>query len=211
MYQDIAWHITVVLVIAVLLLFAWVALGASQRNNYEPISSRASRVRVVVFWALVFLCTPIIVYSLSDLPYAPRNAQADSAEVVTATGHQWRWELSKSQVVVGKPVEFRVPVFTEGAFEGTLAELFKKLDVVPEQIAESSMLTGFFFSILPVLILLAVLYFLFRQQLKMAGRGAMSFGKSRARMLSMDKNKGHPIVSPKRSVQMTWRERPTSR
>ena len=108
MYQDIAWHITVVLVIAVLLLFAWVALGASQRNNYEPISSRASRVRVVVFWALVFLCTPIIVYSLSDLPYAPRNAQADSAEVVTATGHQWRWELSKSQVVAGKPVEFRV-------------------------------------------------------------------------------------------------------
>ncbi|MEI6713030.1 MAG: ATP-dependent zinc metalloprotease FtsH [Verrucomicrobiota bacterium] len=44
-------------------------------------------------------------------------------------------------------------------------------------------------SFLPIGLFLIVLYFLFRQQIRMAGRGAMSFGKSKARMLSRDKNK----------------------
>ncbi|MCX6877130.1 MAG: ATP-dependent zinc metalloprotease FtsH [Verrucomicrobia bacterium] len=42
---------------------------------------------------------------------------------------------------------------------------------------------------LPVLLILLLLFFLFRQQMKSAGRGAMSFGKSKARLLSMDRNK----------------------
>ena len=36
---------------------------------------------------------------------------------------------------------------------------------------------------------IALLYFIFIRQIKLAGKGAMSFGKSRARMLSRDKNK----------------------
>src|SRR5215218_9599710 len=43
--------------------------------------------------------------------------------------------------------------------------------------------------VVPFVLILAVLWFFFRQQIKMAGRGAMSFGKSRARLLAMDKNK----------------------
>ncbi len=108
MYQDIAWQATVILVIAVAVLFAWVALRASQRSDYEPIRDRAARARFIVFWGLVLLCTPIIVYSLADLPYPRRISQPGGAEVITATGHQWRWELSKNQVVAGKPVEFHV-------------------------------------------------------------------------------------------------------
>jgi cytochrome c oxidase subunit II len=106
MYQEIAWRATVILVIAVAVLFAWVALRASQRSDYESIRARAARVRFIVFWGLVLLCTPIIVYSLADLPY-PRRVSG-GAQVITATGHQWRWELSKNQVVAGKPVEFHV-------------------------------------------------------------------------------------------------------
>ncbi|MEM7015453.1 MAG: AAA family ATPase, partial [Verrucomicrobiota bacterium] len=45
------------------------------------------------------------------------------------------------------------------------------------------------FTFLPILLILGILYFLFRHQMKMAGRGAMSFGKSKARMMSLDKNK----------------------
>ncbi len=45
-------------------------------------------------------------------------------------------------------------------------------------------------SFLPVLILVALLVFFFRQQMKMSGKGGpMGFGKSKARMLEMDKNK----------------------
>jgi cell division protease FtsH len=42
---------------------------------------------------------------------------------------------------------------------------------------------------LPVLLILLLLFFLFRQQMKSAGRGAMSFGKSKARLLALDRVK----------------------
>ena len=42
---------------------------------------------------------------------------------------------------------------------------------------------------LPLLLLIVLLYLLFRHQIRMAGRGAMSFGKSKAKMMTLDKNK----------------------
>jgi cell division protease FtsH len=45
------------------------------------------------------------------------------------------------------------------------------------------------FTFLPFLLIIGILFFLFRQQMKSAGRGAMSFGKSKARLLTMDRNK----------------------
>ncbi|MCC6231916.1 MAG: ATP-dependent zinc metalloprotease FtsH [Verrucomicrobiales bacterium] len=43
--------------------------------------------------------------------------------------------------------------------------------------------------VLPFLLLAALIYFFFIRQIKMAGRGALSFGKSRARMLTKEKNR----------------------
>ena len=42
---------------------------------------------------------------------------------------------------------------------------------------------------LPIFFLLILLYFLFRHQIKAAGKGAMSFGKSKAKLMTMDKAK----------------------
>jgi cell division protease FtsH len=44
-------------------------------------------------------------------------------------------------------------------------------------------------SVLPVLIILAFLYFLFSRQIRQAGRGALNFGKSRAKLLTRDREK----------------------
>ncbi|MEM7147039.1 MAG: ATP-dependent zinc metalloprotease FtsH [Verrucomicrobiota bacterium] len=49
----------------------------------------------------------------------------------------------------------------------------------------STFIVGF----LPIMLILLILYFFFRQQVRMAGRGAMSFGKSKAKMMHLDKNK----------------------
>ena len=70
-----------------------------------------------------------------------------------------------------------------------LNKLFDQKGIVPNHEYDTNMGTSFVLSFLPILLLLAVLWFFFRQQIKMAGRGAMSFGKSRARLLAMDKNK----------------------
>jgi cell division protease FtsH len=42
---------------------------------------------------------------------------------------------------------------------------------------------------IPVILILGALYFLFMRQIRSAGHGALSFGKSRAKMLSMDTHK----------------------
>jgi cell division protease FtsH len=44
-------------------------------------------------------------------------------------------------------------------------------------------------SALPVILIFGILYFLFMRQVRAAGHGALSFGKSRARLLSRDRNK----------------------
>ncbi len=53
----------------------------------------------------------------------------------------------------------------------------------------SDYLSKAIFTFLPFLLIILLLFFLFRQQMKSAGRGAMSFGKSKARLLTMDRNK----------------------
>ncbi len=61
--------------------------------------------------------------------------------------------------------------------------------LVPAFEEDTNMGANLLVTLLPLLLLLGLVYFFFRQQIKMAGRGAMSFGKSRARLLTMDKNK----------------------
>ncbi len=43
--------------------------------------------------------------------------------------------------------------------------------------------------LLPIMLIILVIFFLFRHQMKSAGRGAMSFGKSKAKLLTMDKGR----------------------
>jgi cell division protease FtsH len=53
----------------------------------------------------------------------------------------------------------------------------------------SPLLTQLLISVLPVLIIIGFLYFLFSRQLRQAGRGALNFGKSRAKLLTRDRDK----------------------
>ena len=85
-------------------------------------------------------------------------------------------------------VQFKTPVFMplNGA---ALAEQLKQAGITPATREESNLLATTLIGFLPILIFLVLLYFIFRSQIKMAGRGAMSFGKSKARMMAREKNK----------------------
>tara|TARA_B100000614_G_C14555267_1_gene495322 strand:- start:925 stop:2982 length:2058 start_codon:yes stop_codon:yes gene_type:complete len=58
-----------------------------------------------------------------------------------------------------------------------------------EQEQESTLLYSFLLTMLPFLLIVFFIYFFFIRQIKMAGKGAMNFGKSKARMTNKDKNK----------------------
>ncbi|MBL4575232.1 MAG: ATP-dependent zinc metalloprotease FtsH [Opitutaceae bacterium] len=81
-----------------------------------------------------------------------------------------------------------IPFRAEGRLTDENFALLQKTSVFKEARA-STLLTQFLFSMLPFVLIIGLLYFLFVRQLKNAGRGAMSFGKSRAKMLTRDRER----------------------
>ncbi len=70
-----------------------------------------------------------------------------------------------------------------------LQTLLAKHNLVLVPKYENDQMSAVLVSMLPILVVLVLIFFLVRQQIKTAGRGAMNFGKSRAKMMSQDKNK----------------------
>jgi cell division protease FtsH len=70
-------------------------------------------------------------------------------------------------------------------------KLVEKLVALPEvEIKEpNTMLLSVMMTLLPILLIGAFIWFFFIRQIKMAGKGALSFGKSKARLLAKERNK----------------------
>jgi cell division protease FtsH len=67
-------------------------------------------------------------------------------------------------------------------------ERLQKTQAFVEKPATTAMM-NLMVQVLPFIIVIGLLYFLFVRQLRQAGKGAMSFGKSRAKMLTRDKDR----------------------
>ena len=57
------------------------------------------------------------------------------------------------------------------------------------EVPASTLMTEILVTLLPFVIIIGVLYYLFVRQLRMAGRGALNFGKSKAKLLTRDREK----------------------
>ena len=75
-----------------------------------------------------------------------------------------------------------------GRLTDTNLERLQKSAAFTEKPATTAM-TQLLYNILPFLIVIGLLYFLFMRQIKQAGKGAMSFGKSRAKLLVREKDR----------------------
>jgi cell division protease FtsH len=107
-----------------------------------------------------------------------RNTQAIS-------GFYKRKSLTTNEEV---EVPFRTPIYMP--FNGTqMEQALAAANIVPSVKPESNVLASAIVSFLPIALFLVILYFFFRSQIKMAGRSALNFGKSKARMLSKEKNR----------------------
>jgi cell division protease FtsH len=87
----------------------------------------------------------------------------------------------------GQPVQFRTTVYLN--FNSNLQEKLAAAGIQPAIVTESNVVAQTIVGFLPIAVFLLILYLLFRQQIRMAGKGALNFGKSKARMLARDKNK----------------------
>src|ERR1044072_8658909 len=85
----------------------------------------------------------------------------------------------------------RVPFRTVVAlnYATNLQEKLSAAGIQPAIRTDSNLMAQTLVGFLPIALFLLVLYFLFRQQIRMAGKGALNVGKSTARIRAADKNK----------------------
>jgi len=105
--QEIAWYITVILIGLLAVVFARVLWTSNTELPYDEVARRAYRFRGLLFWVVISVGVIIALATLNPWPHASVAAGA-GAEIVDATGSQWRWDLSRTQFHAGETVEFRV-------------------------------------------------------------------------------------------------------
>ena len=128
-----------------------------------------------------------------DFVKAVKNGEIDSAKPLELIRKQESSEetliaYKKTDAAEGTNKKIEVSVNVEFQKE-ELSELLSNNGLTYTPKFESNTMSAVLITLLPILLILLILYFFFRQQMKMAGRGAMSFGKSKAKMLNMDTKK----------------------
>ncbi len=149
----------------------WFLLMASVIFTYQLFSQQQQRVETIKenpdFWQLV-----------------DQGRIRDAAIVQELSGYA-HIEGEMVSVEKGKPSRFLVKIADLKDIEKTLKD--KGVNFRVER--QNPLLVGVLNWALPLLLFIGLLYFLFVRQMKIAGRGAMNFGKSRARLLTRGKNK----------------------
>ncbi len=104
--------------------------------------------------------------------------------VAAAPGQRVLQGLKRSPVDQGPVIRFRAEGrLTDHRFEElTTAFSFREKP-------SSTLMMDVLMGLLPIGFIIFIVYFLFIRQLKMAGKGAMSFGKSKARLLTRDRKR----------------------
>ncbi|PWU11129.1 MAG: cell division protein FtsH [Verrucomicrobia bacterium] len=83
---------------------------------------------------------------------------------------------------------FQTTVFI--SYDGQqLRDSLQKAGIEPNIRSQSNAFASTLLNLVPILLLFVAVYFFFRSQIKMAGKGALNFGKSKARMMARDKNR----------------------
>jgi cell division protease FtsH len=170
----------------------------------RPGDSRDPRfpMRVILIWVVVLIMVPLFWKfrqfqqdTVEELTYGQLEQKVEDgvvkkATVVAGVGSldtiKGVYDVPAKTGVEAKSVSFAAKV----KYSDDIRKFFKAHNISLEYTEANQWWMALITSgLLPVILFFAVIYFVFIRQIKLAGKGAMSFGKSRARMLSRDKNK----------------------
>jgi cell division protease FtsH len=158
--------------------------------------------RVILIWVVVLIMVPLFWKfrqfqqdNVEELTYGQLEQKVEEgvvkkATVVAGVGMldtiKGVYEVPGKNGVEPKSVNFAAKV----KYSDDIRKFFKEHNISFEYTEANQWWMAFMTSgLLPLILIFAVIYFVFIRQIKLAGKGAMSFGKSRARMLNRDKNK----------------------
>lgn len=179
----------------------------NNQQRPKPPPSERFQPRVLMIW-MVIIAAIFTLYAVSDtqrsrvqnLSVREVLLAADEGRIVSGTiknepngGQEW-YAISGTKAPEGFRAEdtrgergvAAVPFTARGRL---IEEDYRKLRNYFDEQPASTLLQNILIGILPFILIIGLLYFLFVRQLRSAGRGAMNFGKSRARMLTRDRDK----------------------
>src|SRR5687768_245437 len=156
-----------------------------------------------LIWTIILIAIPVVIFLRTRTESNFNMVSRQDLEVLLAG--------SKTNGIQGKiyypPPQSSLLAEITGKYNGTNAAgvvgpvQFRAKTRVSEKLEESLLAAGFqeaepntllmsiFVTVLPILLVAFLVYFFFIRQIKMAGKGALSFGKSKARLLSKEKNR----------------------
>ena len=135
-------------------------------------------------------------YSITELVEILKDGQIEQGDGVMKPdpslgrdGYVISGQMKNPDFVEGLTGEKTAPEKIRFSAEGRITEeQFPLLSSYLREERSSTAMRDILISFLPFLLIIGLLYFLFVRQLKNAGRGAMSFGKSKAKMLTREKD-----------------------
>jgi len=158
-------------------------------------------------WMIMFAVLATTVFIMSRQAEAPKVIPYTSPDNVNFVQLVEEGKVKKCEIVkdMSGPLFARGSVTEDAELEGgakkfksflaSVDDISETLDWLRENGVEASippqnpLLWHITTSILPIVIIFGLLYFLFIRQVRAAGHGALSFGKSRARLLNRERNK----------------------
>src|ERR1700686_4028069 len=188
-------------------------MSQSDRNPQKENKSRGSepnfnwRGVILIAIAFGFIALAMLFYRggmqpVEDVPYNRFLELLENKQIVTDKNYPIKLvvedgrptqTLRGSYIKQGvgaapaQQIPFRTTIYLN--YNTNLQERLAAAGIQPAIVTESNVVAQTVVGFLPIALFLLVLYFLFRQQIRMAGKGALNFGKSKARMLARDKNK----------------------
>jgi cell division protease FtsH len=110
------------------------------------------------------------------------NPQSEGVSEINGT--YYKTDSKGNRILSEAPAPFRTTMFLTDELKSKLNHLDTFQLHEPNQI-----LLSVVWSVLPIIVIAAFIWFFFIRQIKMAGKGALSFGKSKARLLAKERNK----------------------
>jgi cell division protease FtsH len=157
-------------------------------------------IRVVLIWVVLLIAVPVLLRlrqmqqdRVEDLSYGQLEQKVDQGLVNSVTVEAGMGALDKIKGKYDEPTKDgstkTVEFATKVRYSDEIFKFLKSKNVQIKFSEANQFWMQFFWSALPFVLLAVFVYFVFIRQIKIAGKGAMSFGKSRARLLSREKNK----------------------
>lgn len=172
-----------------------------QAKRNKPLNN-GGQYRMLSIWLLVFFVIFTLLYFANSDIQQPNEltirevieeaSQGEESRIVSGAiikaspqgGPKWHEIRGRIEQPNGEDV----PFVASGQLTDDSLQALQNSGLFKEEPA-STLWADLLLTLLPIALIVLVLYFLFVRQLRSAGRGAMNFGKSKARMLTRDRQK----------------------